>query len=208
MPPDVLAAAVSEAHRLGLPITAHAHAVQAIADAVRAGVDGIEHASFWTLSGVNARPKLIEAITAAGIVVGATIGMRPIAGLAPPPEVARRLPALQGVLRALYDAGALLVAGTDAGIAPIKPPDAVRYAAAAFQQLGMSAPEALRAVTSGAALALGLGHRKGQLAPGFDADILAVDGDPLVDVEALHRIRAVLCRGRLVTTRPAGVPTN
>lgn len=200
-PPDVLAAAVAEAHHLGLPVTAHAHAVDAIADAVRAGVDGIEHASFWTLNGVNARPKLIEAIAAAGIVVGATLGMRAIPGLVPPPEVVRRMPALQAMLRALHLAGASLVAGTDAGIAPIKPPDAVRYAPSALQQIGMTPAQALRTVTSHAATALGLADHKGRLAAGYDADILAVDGDPLLDPEALHRVRAVFCRGSLVTDR-------
>ena len=53
-PPEVLRAAVDEAHRLGLPVTAHAHAVAAIADAVAAGVDGLEHVSFWTEAGVDA----------------------------------------------------------------------------------------------------------------------------------------------------------
>jgi imidazolonepropionase-like amidohydrolase len=41
----------------------------------------------------------------------------------------------------------------------------------------------------------GLGHRKGRLAPGYDADILAVDGDPLRDLAALHDIVAVYARG-------------
>jgi imidazolonepropionase-like amidohydrolase len=66
----------------------------------------------------------------------------------------------------------------------------------------MTAAQALRTVTSVAAAVLGLGDRKGRLAPGYDADILAVDGDPLTDPEALHRIRAVVCRGSLV--RAAG----
>ena len=45
---------------------------------------------------------------------------------------------------------------------------------------------------------IGLGHRKGRIAPGFDADILAVDGDPITDPAALHRIRAVYARGTAV----------
>jgi hypothetical protein len=49
----------------------------------------------------------------------------------------------------------------------------------------------------------GLGHRKGRIAPGFDADILAVDGDPVAEPEALHRIRAVYARGTAVA-RPGG----
>ena len=43
-----------------------------------------------------------------------------------------------------------------------------------------------------------LGDRKGRIAPGFDADILAVDGDPLTDPAALHRIRAVYAAGTAV----------
>jgi len=97
--------------------------------------------------------------------------------------------------RRLREAGVTLIAGTDAGIAPVKPPDVIRWAVPHFQQLGMTAAEALRACTSRAADALGLGHRKGRLHAGYDADILAVDGDPLSDSTALHAIRAVYVRG-------------
>ena len=59
-------------------------------------------------------------------------------------------------------------------------------------------------ITSAAAGVIGLGHRKGRIAPGFDADILAVDGDPIADPDALHRIRAVYARGTAVPD--VGVP--
>jgi imidazolonepropionase-like amidohydrolase len=68
--------------------------------------------------------------------------------------------------------------------------------------LGMSPAAALRTMTSAAADIVGLGHNKGRLAPGFDADILAVDGDPVADPTALNRIRAVYLRGTVVV--PAG----
>ena len=68
----MLRAAVDEAHRLGLPVTAHAHAVAAIADAVAAGVDGLEHVSFWTEDGVDAPADLIQLIADRRIIVGAT----------------------------------------------------------------------------------------------------------------------------------------
>ena len=103
--------------------------------------------------------------------------------------------------RRLHEAGAPMVAGTDAGIAPFKPHDVVRYAPAMLRQLGYSQAEALRAITSAAAEACGLAHRKGRIAPGFDADILAVDGDPIADPDALHRIRAVYARGVAVPGR-------
>ena len=202
-PPEVLRAAVDEAHRLGLPVTAHAHAVSAIADAIEAGVDGLEHVSFWTEEGVDAPAGLIRLIAARQIAVGATLGMVPVPGMSPPPALAVRMPAMIANLRRLCESGALMVAGTDAGIAPVKPHDVVRYAPAALRQLGFSPADALRAITSVAAGVCGLGHRKGRIAPGFDADILAVDDDPIADPEALHRIRAVYARGTAVT-RPGG----
>jgi imidazolonepropionase-like amidohydrolase len=194
-PPEVLRAAVDEAHRQGLRVTAHAHALTAIADAVAAGMDGLEHVSFWTEDGVHAPETLIQLIASSQVTVGLTVGLVPMPGLVPPPEVMMRLPGIMANTRRLHEAGAAMVAGTDAGIAPIKPHDVVRHAPAMLRQLGFSQAEALRTITSYAARVCGLGHRKGRIAPGYDADILAVDGDPVADPEALHRIRVVYARG-------------
>ena len=106
--------------------------------------------------------------------------------------------------RRLYEAGAVMVAGSDAGIAPVKPHDVVRHAPDQLREIGVGQAEALRMITSVAAEVIGLGHRKGRIAPGFDADILAVDGDPIADTAALHRIRAVWARGTAVPD--AGMP--
>jgi imidazolonepropionase-like amidohydrolase len=56
----------------------------------------------------------------------------------------------------------------------------------------------LRTGTSTAAQVCGFGDRKGRVAPGFDADLLAVDGDPTVDLFALQRPLAVLAGGRRI----------
>jgi len=196
--PEVLRAAVDEAHRHGLQVTAHAHAVAAIADGVAAGADGLEHVSFWTETSVDAPAELIQLIAERRTVVGLTVGLVPIPGLEPPPVVRARLPLIVANMRRLYEAGALMVAGSDAGIAPIKPHDVVRHAPDQLREVGIGQPEALRMITSKAAEVIGLGHRKGRIAPGFDADILAVDGDPIADPAALHRIRAVYARGTAV----------
>ena len=97
--------------------------------------------------------------------------------------------------RRLQQAGASIVVGSDAGIGPMKPHDAVRHSLRQLTEIGLSPADALVTITSKAAAVCGLGHRKGRLAPGFDADALAVDGNPLADPNALHRIRAVIVRG-------------
>ena len=60
---------------------------------------------------------------------------------------------------------------------------------------GLSITEALATATSVAAQACGVSARKGRLAPGYDADLLVVDGDLEIDVTALLRPRSVLLRG-------------
>jgi imidazolonepropionase-like amidohydrolase len=199
---DELRAAVDEAHRHGVPVTAHAHATQAISNAVAAGVDGIEHASFWSEDGVDDPGELVELLAARRIAVGATVGFVPVPGVAPPPGIVQRMGRIVVNMRRLYDAGVLIVAGSDAGIAPIKPHDAVRSAAPQLTALGMSAIEVLQTVTSVGARVCGLAATKGRIAPGYDADLLALDGDPVQDLAALHRIVAVYRLGTVVDRSP------
>jgi imidazolonepropionase-like amidohydrolase len=194
----VLRAAVDEAHRHGLAVTAHAHGTPAIANALAAGVDGVEHVSFWSADGVDAPDDLMRALAAQRVVIGATVGVRPVDGMVPPPAVAARLPLIMGNLRRLYELGAPVTAGTDAGLGPIKPHGVLAYALPMLHNIGFSPADGLRALTSGAAAACGLAQRKGRLAAGFDADLLAVAGDPLTDPTALQRVRAVFARGRRV----------
>jgi imidazolonepropionase-like amidohydrolase len=193
---DELRAAVDEAHRLGLRITAHAHSTQSIVDALAAGMDSFEHLSFMTADGVDPIPdEVLAGLVAGGVTVGMTLGLKPVPGAVPPPGMVTRMPALIANGRRLVESGVQVIPGTDAGIAPIKPPDAIRWSIAQFQQIGLTTAQALHVCTARAAAALGVGDRKGRLAAGYDADILAVDGDPLTDPGALHRIRAVYLRG-------------
>ncbi|MFF5289900.1 amidohydrolase family protein [Paractinoplanes globisporus] len=201
--PAQLRVVVEEAHRLGLPVTAHAHGTGAIRDALDARVDGMEHVSFWSADGVDEPGELARRIVDSRVAVGVTAGVVPVPGLAPPPPVAMRMPRIIANLRSLYEAGAYLILGTDAGIGPPKPHDVLRHALVQTASIGMEPATALRLATSTAAEACGLAASKGRLAPGFDADILAVDGNPLADLTALHNVRAVFARGvQVVPTRP------
>lgn len=198
---EELRALVNEAHRLGLPVTAHAHGTAAIIDAVAAGVDSLEHASFMTADSVDDIPDgLLEEIRRRGVALGLTLGVKPVEGFAPPPAMATRLPKLIANATAMQASGARIVVGTDAGIAPTKPHDVLPTALAQLVQIGMSPAEALHAITGRAAEVVGLGDRKGKILPGYDADILAVYGDPLHDPSAIHRIAAVYVRGAALAT--------
>ncbi|WP_245923415.1 amidohydrolase family protein [Paractinoplanes atraurantiacus] len=197
---EQLTVVVDEAHRLGLPVTAHAHGTAAIRTALDAGVDGMEHVSFWSAEGVDDPGDLIARIAAGRVAVGITAGVAPEPGVTPPPAVVARMPRIIANTRAMYEAGARMVIGTDAGIGLPKPHDVLRYALAQTSMIGLDAPTALRLATSTAAEACGLGHHKGRLAPGYDADIVAVRGNPLHDLNALHDVRAVFARGARVAS--------
>ncbi len=83
---EELRAIADEAHRHGLPATAHAHAAAGIAAALDAGFDGIEHCTFVT--GVD--EDLVRRLAAAGTVVSFTLGMLPGTEPAPEQELMRR----------------------------------------------------------------------------------------------------------------------
>jgi imidazolonepropionase-like amidohydrolase len=188
---DELRAVIETAHALGLPVAAHCHGVAGIASALEAGVDTIEHCTFFTESG-NSEPDhaLLEALASAGVPISATLGMLP--GAEPPPIIKANLDTVIAALGYFHAHGGTLVIGTDAGIAPGKPHDVLPYSYDALREFAAMTPEqAMTAMTSTAARVIGVGDRKGRLAPGYDADLRA-HGDEFVDV------RGVWLRGERV----------
>ncbi len=204
-----LATVVAEAHDAGLTVTAHAHPLAVIRDAIAAGVDGIEHCSFMTEAGMDFAPDVVAMLAERQIAVCPTLGNVPGASL--PPQLMEIL-RLSGLTResrnqriaALRDAGVRLVSGTDGGINPGKPHGLLAQAIAQLVLGGMAPADALASATSVAAEACGIGHRKGSIRVSHDADLLVVDGDPLTDIAAMSRVSTVLVNGEPVS--PAGRP--
>jgi imidazolonepropionase-like amidohydrolase len=194
---DELRMVVEEAHRRGLPVAAHCHGIEGIESALDAGVDTIEHCTFYSSNG---RPEpdegLLGRLAASHVVISPTLGRLPDHPV--PPETAANRGIVFGAWRRLHDLGATVVAGSDAGIGPHKPHDVLPYAFGDLIQCGMSARDALSALTSVAARACGVAERKGRLRPGFDADIIAVTGNPLEDPNALTSVDAVWRAGHRV----------
>ncbi|WP_196444207.1 amidohydrolase family protein [Planomonospora sp. ID67723] len=203
---DELKAAVAEAHALGLPITAHAHALTAVRQALDAGVDGIEHCTCLTPTGVQLDDALLAALADSKIMICATLGSDP--SVVVPPQVvamAERAGITEAVLQEavarLHWGGVRLVAGSDGGIGPAKPHGLLPATLDEYVRSGLPAASVLAAATSVAADACGLGDRKGRIRPGYDADLLVVDGDPTRDITAVARPLAVYLAGRPVAGR-------
>jgi imidazolonepropionase-like amidohydrolase len=196
---------VAEAHRHGLPVTAHAHPVTAVELALDAGVDGIEHATCMTGVGLHTPPELAERLAAAGTFVCPTFGFDAgrLGGTLPPQIRAAmdrggmRLEDRPAQIAALIRAGVTLVAGVDCGINPGKPHGLLPHAVGELVRCGLSPVAALASATSVAAKACRLERRTGRLRPDLDADLLIVDGDPMTDITALGRPRTVISRGRV-----------
>ncbi|TDW19129.1 amidohydrolase family protein [Kribbella kalugense] len=195
---DELAAATAEAHALGLPITAHAHALSAVQQALAVGVDGIEHCTCLTPQGVVIDDALSTGLADAGIAVCGTLGSD--RSIVVPPAILEMVAkagiseaALQQAVRRLSDGGVRIIAGSDGGIGPAKPHGLLPATLAEYVEAGIPAIAALIAGTSAAADALRV--QKGRIRPGADADLLVVQGDPTDDIATLATPTAVYLAG-------------
>lgn len=192
---DQLAAIVEAAHRAGLPVTAHAHATTGISAAVGAGVDGVEHCTFLGENGIVTDSGVVEAIIAQGVWCGVTIG-----SVAPgtPETLVAMVPDLWRNVRQLVDSGAQVAFSTDAGISPHKPHNVLPRDLVDLSRHGFTCAEALTGATAAAAASCGLADRKGRIAPGYDADLIAVAAGLDADLAGLCDVRAVWRNGKQV----------
>jgi imidazolonepropionase-like amidohydrolase len=109
-----------------------------------------------------------------------------------------RLRRLLAVTRALHGAGVAIVAGTDLAV----PGHSLHRELELYVEAGLTPMEAIRAATSGAAQAMRLGHESGVIRPGFRADVVVVDGNPVANIRDIRRVRLVMAAGRLLEPAP------
>lgn len=185
---------VAAAREVGLPVTAHAHGAQAIADSIASGVDVIAHASFVTgPHQVDYDDKAARELAERGIAVcvTASVNWRRIAA-SMGPERAREI--FYGKLRWLWEADVPQLPGSRAGTANSQFNDLVSTLEL-YEWTGVPREVVLDYATTGAARALGLAGTTGTLAEGRAADILVVDGNPRDDLGAVRRVQAVMQNG-------------
>jgi imidazolonepropionase-like amidohydrolase len=198
---EQIAAAVDEAHRLGVPIVAHCHGGPSARALIEAGVDVLEHGSYLT------DPEL-ELMAQRGTWLDMTLGI-----LVHPASDARQGLAARlgqdgltamiedtlGTMRRAIDTGVAIVLGTDTmhGMLAVEAVQAVA--------LGMSNASVVQALTGRAAQALGQADTLGCVRPGLAADLVALDGDPLADIAALERVAFVMARGTVMKWPSVGL---
>lgn len=192
---DEIEAVIETAHTVGIPVAAHCQGGPGIVDTIRAGVDSLEHGIWLTDEAVD---LMLERDTAYVPTLSAIYLIAqgvPVAGVEPPTwsvEKARvATEAHQESFAKAVEAGVRIVAGTDYKHGSLP------YELSLMVDWGMSPTEALRSATVRAAALLG--HDDiGRIAPGKEADLMVVRGDPTRDITALENVLLVVKAGKVV----------
>jgi imidazolonepropionase-like amidohydrolase len=185
---------VTEAHRLGRKVATHAHSALAIKDAVRAGVDSVEHGIFLDDEGIQ---LMKEHKT---FLVPTSYPLFWFEEHAPqmhfPPWVLEKaaiiIPAAKQNMTKAFHSGVRVALGTDAGVYP-HGENGGEFST--MVKLGMTPAQALQAGTANAAELMGWADRLGSIRKGMLADIVAVKGNPLADVGLLKHVQFVMKDG-------------
>jgi imidazolonepropionase-like amidohydrolase len=191
---EELQAITEEAHKLGRKVAAHAHGTQSIKDAIRAGVDSVEHASLIDEEGISLAKQhetyLVFDIHDDDFILsrGEKAGMLPLSI-----EKEKKIGRIQREnFRRAHQAGTKVAFGTDAGVYP-HGDNAKQFSK--MVEWGMKPFEAIQAATIRAAELIGWGEKVGTLEAGSQADLIGVEGDPTTDIRVLENVKFVMKAG-------------
>ncbi|UQX89994.1 amidohydrolase family protein [Jatrophihabitans telluris] len=197
-PDEVLAAAVSRAHELGVRVAAHVFGEDALPGLINAGLDSIEH-------GTGLTDDLLGEVVSRGIAVVPTLinidNFPAIAaqGEARFPRYARHMRALHATsrrrVRTAYEAGVAIYTGTDAGGS--LPHGHIRDEIRLLVEAGLPQPDVIAQASWRARQWLGYDG----LVEGAEADFIVYPRDPRADLSVLYEPTCTVLRGRVVAAR-------
>lgn len=197
---DDVKAVVAEAARWRKDVAAHAYGGVGARNAVEGGVRSIEHG--WILDDETLR-LMVQHGT---FYCPTLLVFRPEADFEKPTDFSRRVvESHKKTFQAAMKAGVKIVFGTDVGGFPA---GTNNREFTIMVEYGMTPLEAIRSATTRAAELLRMENKIGSIAPGRYADLIAVDGDPLQDIEAIKRVRFVMKSGAVFVAPAAAQRTS
>jgi imidazolonepropionase-like amidohydrolase len=199
---EEIKAAIDTAHALGMKVAAHAQGKQAIDNALRLGVDSIEHGTYADEASF-ALFKQHGAYLVPTIVVAMQTMDRATAGDTSAEVAAKVTEAVQfkdKMVAAAYQAGVKIAFGTDVG------PGADLREFGLLKKDGMTPMDIILSATRSAADLIGVPDQIGTIQEGRYADIVATAGDPLSDIGELERVQFVMKGGVVYKLNGKRVP--
>jgi imidazolonepropionase-like amidohydrolase len=195
---------VDAAHAMHLKVAAHAHGARGILAATNAGVDSIEHGTFLDAAGAQAMKTHGTYYSATLMAFSGVQGLMGTGKLPPESEAkARQTFEVWGKgLNLAYRTGVKIALGTDSAVAPHTQSN--KELELMVSKGGMSPRDALIAATKGGPDLLDISNETGTLDAGKSADLIAVEGDPLVDPTAVQRVDYVMVGGKPIPMK--GLP--
>lgn len=187
-------AIVETAHMLGRKVAAHAHGAEGLKNALRAGVDSIEHGTFLDDDSIalftSGKSYLVATISAGKWVEANAKNYPPVIAA----KAAGMGELIEKAFGRAYQRKVRIAFGTDAGVFP-HGDNANEFVF--MVEAGMPPMEAIMSATRNAAELLGASAKLGSVQAGRYADLVAVKGDPLTDIKLLKQISFVMKEGRV-----------
>ncbi len=227
--PEVVSAIIARAHTLGMSVTGHVPGALGLQRTIGAGMDHVAHLPVTGDPGAADNRATIEFLASRKTVFDPTLPWNEMLGRAPQtaletfepgfahappallanyrsvtnstdPETARRRVVDSGrMVKALFDAGVPIVAGTDGAL----PGYSVLRSIEMYVDAGLTPMQAIQSATSVPAAVMGLSKDSGTIEAGKRADLIVLDADPLTDIRNIRKLRWVVANGRAMD--PAGL---
>jgi imidazolonepropionase-like amidohydrolase len=222
--PDVVSAITARAHELGMTVTGHVPTSLGLTKAVEAGMDHVAHLPINGDPQSPETRATIELLAKKKVVIDPTLPWNELLGHAPettlesfepgfahaPPALLwnyrsvkndtdaatakRRVRESEAMVKALFDAGVPIVAGTDGAL----PGYSLLRSIEMYVEAGMTPMQAIESATRIPAESMGLAKDTGTIEPGKRADLIVLDADPLAQISNIRKLRWVIANGRVL----------